>query len=229
MKVIYVPLDERPCNYRYPQFLADLTDDVEILVPPVEYMGKLKKPSDVDKIWEWIFENAAVCSYAIISVDTMVYGNIINSRIHTRTKEECFGYLKNFIKLKEVNPRIEIHAFNLVTRVAADDNDAEDPFYWKHHGNKIWKYCYLTNKIGREMASNNEIVELEEVRESIPPEYLKNFLERREINRFINLQCLELVKNRIMDFLTIPKDDCTEYGFAAMDQQVLAKKILEYR
>lgn len=229
MKVIYVPLDERPCNYKYPQYLAGLTGDVEILVPPVEYMGKMKKPGDVDKIWEWIFDNAAECDYAIISVDSMVYGNIINSRIHTRTKEECFGYLGNFIKLKEINPDIEIHAFNLVTRVAAYDSDAEDPFYWKDHGNKIWKYCYLTDKTGRELASSDEIAELEEVRVSIPPEYLKNFLERREINRLINLQCLELVKDGIMDFLVIPKDDCTEYGFAAMDQQVLAKKIQEYR
>lgn len=229
MKVIYVPLDERPCNYKYPQFLANLTEDIEILVPPVEYMGKLKMPCNVNRIWEWIFDNAESCRYAIISIDSMVYGNIINSRIHTRTKEECHRYLENFKKLKEINPSIEIHAFNLVTRVAAYDSDAEDPFYWKHYGYKIWRYCYLTNKIGCGIASDNEIAELDEVRESIPQEYLKDFLDRREINRFINLQSLKLVKESIIDFLVIPKDDCTEYGFAAIDQQIISKKILEYR
>lgn len=229
MKVIYVPLDERPCNYKYPQFLANLTEDIEILVPPVEYMGKLKKPSNVNKIWEWIFDNVGSCKYAIISIDSMVYGNIINSRIHTRTKEECLRYMENFKKLKEMNPGIEIHAFNLVTRVASYDSDAEDPLYWKHYGYKIWRYCYLTNKLDCGSASESEIAELDEVKENIPQEYLEDFLSRREINRFINLQSLQLVKDSIIDYLVIPKDDCTEYGFAAMDQQIISKKIFEYR
>lgn len=41
-KVIYVPLDERACNYYFPQQLAAMTEGIEMLVPPYEDMGFLK-------------------------------------------------------------------------------------------------------------------------------------------------------------------------------------------
>jgi len=229
MKVLYVPLDERPCNYRYPQFLAELTEDVELIVPPKEYMGKLKRPSNIEEIWGWIFDNIGDCDYAILSVDTLIYGNIINSRIHNKTIEECSRYMELFRKLKQMNGNVEIHAFNLVARVAAYDSDAEDPFYWKDYGYKIWRYCYLTDKTSRGESTEEEIRELDDLKGQIPPEYLKDFLDRREVNRFVNHKCLELVKERIIDFLVIPKDDCAEYGFASMDQHLIFRKINEYR
>jgi hypothetical protein len=229
MKVLYVPLDERPCNYRYPQFLSELAEGVELIAPPREYMGKMKKPSNIDEIWRWIFENIGDCSYAILSVDALIYGNIVNSRIHYKTIEECSRYLEYFRKLKQINRNAEIHAFNLVARVAAYDSDAEDPFYWKDYGYKIWRYCYLTDKIGRGEGTKEEIGELDAVKEEIPQEYLKDFLDRRKVNLFVNQKCLELVKEGLIDYLVIPKDDCAEYGFAAMDQHLISRRIKELR
>ena len=51
VNVLYVPLDERPCNLKYPKLLSEITDDVNLLVPPKEYMGKLKNPADVNKVY----------------------------------------------------------------------------------------------------------------------------------------------------------------------------------
>ena len=112
VKVLYVPLDERACNYYFPQNLAKMTDNIELLVPPYEKMGMLKTPADYEFIWQWIFDNASLCDYAILSVDTLVYGNIVNSRTHHRTCEECEQTLNNFRILKKMNPNIKIHAFH---------------------------------------------------------------------------------------------------------------------
>ncbi len=228
-KVIYVPLDERACNYYFPQKLAQMTDDIELLVPAYENMGMLKTPANYDQIWQWIFENAPDCEYAILSVDTLVYGNIINSRTHYRTCEECEKTLDNFRKLKKINPNIKIHAFNLVARVAAYDDAHEDPDYWGKHGRNIWHYTYLTDKIAREHASEEEKNELIELANAIPQEYLTDFLNRRKVDRFTNLYCIDLVKEGIFEILTIPKDDTAEYGYAAMDQTAIAKKVREER
>ena len=76
-KILYVPLDDRDCNYNFPYFLCQMTDDCEILRPPYEWMGKLKEPADCGRIWEWLFENVKDCQYCILSVDTLVYGHII--------------------------------------------------------------------------------------------------------------------------------------------------------
>lgn len=155
-KILYVPLDERACNYSFPQKLAQMTDDIELLVPAYNDMGNLKTPANYNKIWEWIFKNAPECEYAILSVDTLVYGNIINSRTHHRTCAECQATLENFKKLKEINPNLKIHAFNLVARVAAYNNAHEDPDYWATQGWNIWRYTYLMDMIARNHAGDAE-------------------------------------------------------------------------
>jgi hypothetical protein len=229
MKILYIPLDERPCNYKYPNYLANITNGIDLLLPPKELMGWLKKPADTDAVWNWVYEHVRECSHAIVSIDTLTYGNIINSRIHNKSLEECINNISNLEKLKNINPHIEIHAFNLVTRVANYNSDEEDPDYWKSYGEMIWKYSYLKDKTIRNEITDYESNELSSIISEIPEPYLTDFLNRRKINVEVNLKSIELVKNGIIDYLVIPKDDCSEYGYAAMDQNLIAKKILEYR
>lgn len=228
-KVIYVPLDERACNYYFPQMLAQMTDGIELLVPAYDDMGMRKTPANYDKIWEWIFENAPGCEYAILSVDTLVYGNIINSRTHHRTCEECGKTLDNFRKLKKINPNLKIHAFNLAARVAAYDDAHEDPDYWATNGRDIWRYTYLTDKISRGHADETEQKERAALADAIPQEYLADFTDRRVVDRFTNLTCVDLVREGVFDVLTVPKDDTAEYGYAAMDQAAIAEKVRKER
>lgn len=225
VKVMYVPLDERACNYYFPQRLAEMTDNIELLVPPYEKMGMLKVPADYEYIWNWIFENAPRCEYAILSVDTLVYGNIVNSRTHHRSCSDCEKTLERFRELKRKNPHLKIHAFNLVARVAGYDNAHEDPDYWGTCGRDIWRYTCLMDRIDRQKADEAELSEFETLKNKIPREYLADFLERRTVDQFTNLYCVELVKDNIFDVLTIPKDDTAEYGYAAIDQKAVAQKV----
>lgn len=229
VKVLYVPLDERACNYYFPQQLAKLADGIELRVPEVEWMGMLKKPADYSKIWEWLFNNATECDYAILSVDTLVYGNIINSRTHHRTTEECAETLENFRRLKKLNPGLKIHAFNLAARVAAYNDAHEDPDYWGTHGQAIWRYTCLCDKVQRNHADKAEQEERLRLEKTIPEAYLKDFITRRKVDRFTNLYCVDLVKDGTFEILTVPKDDTAEYGYAAMDQAAIARKVREER
>lgn len=145
-KVLYVPLDDRDCNYQFPWLLSQMTEGLELLRPPYEWMGFLKKPANREKIWEWLFEQAGECDYAILSVDTLVYGNIIGSRIHTYSMEECRETMDRFRQLKKQNPQLHIHAFNLAARVAAYNDNHEDPEYWQEYGYDIWRYTWLWDK-----------------------------------------------------------------------------------
>lgn len=227
-KVLYVPLDDRDCNYTFPYLLSRMTDDMELLRPDFSWMGELKRPSDRKKIWEWLFENVKDCNYGVLSVDTLVYGNIVNSRTHHLSRKECEEGIENFRRLKTLNPDFHIHAFNLVARVAAYDSSQEDPDYWENYGRAIWKYTWLLDKDSQGKASAEEQAEISVLREQIPEEYLKDFLDRREIDRHINLCSVELTREGIFDMLTIPKDDTAEYGYAAMDQAVVVEKVREY-
>lgn len=226
-KVLYVPLDERACNYEFPQKLARIAGDIQLLVPPVDKMGFHKTAADFEWIWHWIFEQAAQCEYAILSVDTLVYGNIINSRTHGFSREECAERLSQFRLLKQQFPQLKIHAFNLVARVAGYDSSHEDPDYWATQGRNIWRYTVLTDKNARGHASAQEQQELDSLTAAIPAPYLDDFLRRREVDRFTNLHCVDLVQEGVFDMLTIPKDDTAEYGYAAMDQAAVAQKVRE--
>ncbi len=228
-KILYVPLDERACNYSFPQKLARMTEGIELLVPPRGEMGCLKTPANGGKLWEWLFENAPQCGYAILSVDTLVYGNIINSRTHHRTCGECRATLEKFRKLKQNNTGLKIHAFNLAARVAAYDDAHEDPDYWATQGRNIWRYTFLTDKAARGDADAAETKERDGLKAAIPPEILNDFLERRKVDRFTNLACVDLVKDGVFDVLTVPKDDTAEYGCAAMDQSAIAEKVRSER
>ena len=215
-KILYVPLDDRDCNYNFPYFLCQMTDDCEILRPPYEWMGKLKEPADCGRIWEWLFENVKDCQYCILSVDTLVYGNIVNSRTHHLSEEECSRRLEGFRKLKTINPKVHIHAFNLVARVAAYNSSQEDPDYWENYGEDIWKYTWLLDKESQIGVSLEEKKEIETLKDTIPQDYLTDFLERRKVDRFVNLQSVKLTRDGVFDILTVPKDDTAEYGYAAV-------------
>lgn len=41
-KIVFVPLDERPCNLEYPQRLAEMTD-LELAAPPMSILGRKKR------------------------------------------------------------------------------------------------------------------------------------------------------------------------------------------
>ena len=228
-KILYVPLDDRPCNYQYPLLLADITEDVELLAPPFSLMGQCKQLANFEKIWEWLFANAAQAEYAILSVDTLVYGNIIGSRTHQRTVEEIDQTLQRFEALKQQFPHLKIEAFNLVARVSAYNSSFEDPDYWQEYGYRIWRLGWLTDQSQRKELSSSEEEEICRLKEEIPSDVFGDFARRREKDLAVNLRCVDFVQKGIFDHLVIPKDDTALYGYAAMDQQALAHHIYESR
>lgn len=72
---MYIPLDERPCNYEYPKSILAISN-IEMLRPPIEILGNKKEPADVNKLLAWIKENISYVDYLIISIDMLLYGEI---------------------------------------------------------------------------------------------------------------------------------------------------------
>ena len=51
-KIVFIPLDERPCNYIYPDYIGRMSG-LELSMPPKEILGDFKKEADVEAVWEW--------------------------------------------------------------------------------------------------------------------------------------------------------------------------------
>ena len=66
-KVLYIPLDDRACNARFPGLMASIAGECEVVTPPGSMLGQLKIPADTKALWQWMFENAEGCCAAVLS------------------------------------------------------------------------------------------------------------------------------------------------------------------
>lgn len=224
-KVLYVPLDERPCNEEFPRQLARMTD-VTLVVPDRSMLGDKKRPADTNAVREWMIEAAEGADYVLVSIDLLVYGGIVPSRLHHLSLEECLRRLAVLGEIKRRYPGVKIYAFNLIMRVPNNNKDEEEPDYYKFHGGQIFKYSYLTDKAEQEVLTSAEQRELEDVTRLIPEAYLSDFLERRAVNQQVNQHALTLVREGVIDHLVVPLDDNSQYGFSRAEQQMMVCRVV---
>lgn len=217
-KVVYLPLDERPCNYLFPQKLAGMTD-LELVVPDRALLGNKKQPADTSAVRNWLLQAVEGADYLLVSVDLLVYGGIVPSRLHHLSVEECLKRLTVLEEIKRQHPSLKIHAFNLIMRVPNNNKDEEEPDYYKFHGGQIFKYSYLTDKSEQDGLTEGEQQELKKVTSQIPEPYLNDFIGRRAVNQQVNHYTLNMAKQGTLDHLIIPLDDNSQYGFSRREQQ----------
>lgn len=220
-KIVYVPLDERPCNYRYPQYLAAMTD-LKLVLPEMSLLGRKKTPADPDAVRDWLVAAVDGADALIVSIDMLVHGGIVPSRLHHTGEETCRQRLDVLARLKQAHPRLRIYAFNLITRVPAYSSAEEEPDYYADYGNELYTYGWLRDKAAQEILEEEEIVRLEAVTAKIPADVLDDFLTRRQTNTFVNAETMKLVQGGVIDFLIIPLDDNSQYGFSPLEQRKLS-------
>ena len=224
--ILYIPLDERPCNYRFMPLIAEGTD-YHVLIPPEEYLGHKKNPADTAALWDWIFQNAASADGAILSIDMLVYGGIVPSRLHRLSIDQCVRSLDNIKKLKARNSHLTIYANSLIMRCPAYSSNDEEPDYYQDWGKDIFDWGVIRQKSDLNLSSPEEAAQLREIIGRLPDEVMRDYTERRKINRSVNQRVIDLVRDGVIDFLVIPQDDSAPFGFTAMDQQFLRGYILQ--
>lgn len=221
-KIVLLPLDERPCNYIYPQNMFN-NDDIHITVPDMSIMGNKKTPGDHEKIVEFLLEETKDAYGLVLSVDTLLYGGILPSRLHYFTEEELKERLSVIRKIRENNPDLIIYAFNLIMRCPQYSSSDEEPDYYEYCGLEIFKYGYYNHKKELGVITDEEQKAFDSMQ--VPEKEVQDFLHRRETNCALNIAALDLVEEKIIDFLIIPQDDSSEFGWTAIDQRKISKII----
>ncbi|MFW6229627.1 MAG: DUF4127 family protein [Halanaerobium sp.] len=225
-KIIYLAADERPCNYQHPDLIFNLSS-TELVKPPRSMMGYRKKAADVKKIQSWLLDNINRVDQVVLSIELLVFGGILPSRIHNLSKSELFERVEFLKKLKSKNENLKIYAFNLITRVPAYSSSDEEPDYYADYGEEIYKLGFLRDKKNRSSLSDSELEELKNLKNEIPDEIKSDYLARREKNHAVNLKVLGLLEAGVIDFLLFPMDDNSEFGFSAAERKLLLKKAIQ--
>lgn len=219
-RIVLLPLDERPCNVDYPEQLARL-GGLPLSVPPFSMLGDKKRPADCDQLAQWLKQEAEQADSLILSIDMLVYGGIVPSRLHHYSPEQCQERIDLLRELKLSRPDLKIYAFNLIMRTPAASSNDEEPDYYAEYGSSIFRYSWLKDKQEREELDAEEQQEWEELLRKIPEEVLTEHLHRRSVNSYVNEYSIRLAEEGIIDFLIIPLDDNAHYGFSAMEQRRL--------
>lgn len=226
MKVLYVPLDERPCNYEIPQHIVRGNDEVNLIIPQIDLLGEKKRSAPMEKLWAFVNEKIEDVDAAVLSIDSLLFGGLIPSRIHHLDDHTVSRYLDNLRNLKKLNPKLKIYAFECIMRSPQYDSSEEEPDYYEDYGYVLHRKAYLEDKKNRDGLNDKEKIELEEIK--IPKEIINDYEWRRNFNLKYNLEVAKLVDEDLIDFLVIPQDDSSEYGYTAIAQKEVVNYLTEY-
>ncbi|MDD3594536.1 MAG: DUF4127 family protein [Candidatus Gastranaerophilales bacterium] len=230
LKILIIPLDDRPVSYDLPKNTASFIRGTEIFIPPKSMLGSLTKTADTDAILNWIkdtIDNNQI-DVILLSLDTIAYGGLIPSRrivlgfdeIKSRI-DKCTSIFENLAYTPKV------YAFSSIMRISNNNINEEEKTYWDKYGEKIFKYSYLTHKMVSDYDHiiENELVELAQ---TIPFEVVEDYLNTRKRNFEINLYYLELAQKSLFDYLVFSQDDTAQYGFNVEEKDLLNKQIQSY-
>ncbi|OGO87694.1 MAG: hypothetical protein A2Y15_06835 [Clostridiales bacterium GWF2_36_10] len=156
-KIAYIPIDDRPVNVDRVIYLAE-SAGYELLMPKKDYYAtKLDgngtntngtKYGNREELLKWLKAVDAECDYFVISLDQMLSGGLVNSRIQNNTdlsyEYEIIDYL---LQLNENN---KVYFFDTVIRLASTVN---------YNGYGMEEYNILRNygAVERKILTGNDL------------------------------------------------------------------------
>jgi hypothetical protein len=212
-----LPLDNRPCNFRFPAEIAEIGGD-SIVRPDNSLLGRFNTPANVVELEKWLEELPEV-SAVIVSIDMLAYGGLVASRKTATSLDTALTHLDVLKRFRAKRPDVPIYAFNVLMRLAITmDSDAAVPHYYN-----VMRYARLVDEAAR-FPSDEKAAELAEVQNSIPVDILDEYRAARKRNHAVNLKMIEWLSEGVFDYLLITQEDCTEFGLHRLEQDELTEK-----
>ncbi|MGD9495141.1 MAG: DUF4127 family protein [Armatimonadota bacterium] len=218
-RVIYVPLDDRPCHVRFPRLLARMVD-FELIAPPVELVGNGRRAGEPGRIAQWLLEPRERIDCAIIALDMLAYGGLVPSRSVGVAPETALARLNVLPKLREVYPEAAIYAFNVIMRLSITVDSPQSAQYW----DAMRRYTELAWRVNR-LGEQELAAQVAELEERIPPEIISDFRAARERNHLVNLRAIDATAAHDIDFLALTQEDAARWGPHVDEQERLRDRI----
>lgn len=225
MKIVYIPLDERPCNYAFASQIAQGTP-VQLAVPEMGMLGSKKIPADTAAILDFLKAECLDADACVLSLDMLLYGGIVPSRLHQLSEGELAQRLEIVRELKRQNPKLKIFAFALIMRCPAYSSADEEPDYYEICGREIFLTGQTKHKQALGVISEEEAQGLLRAYREKTQGYLTDFEARRRVNRGILERILTEYRD-CFETLVIPQDDSSAYGYTTMDREYLKQVAAE--
>ena len=218
--IALLPLDDRPCNTRFPAQIAAIGADA-LTQPDASTLGRFNVPGDFEALKSWLDALPEVDAL-VVSIDMLAYGGLVASRKTTTSLETALERLQILRDWRANHPNVPVYAFNVLMRLAVTmDSDAAVPHYYN-----IMKWARLCDEAQRFPTSQNQ-ADLQEIREQIPDAIVESYLTARRRNHEVNLSMINWLSEGTFDYLLITQEDCTEFGLHRREQDELVERVRE--
>lgn len=230
---MFLPLDERPINTQYPRLLAAALG--WRLHAPEELLGSRKRPGDTRAIADWLLHEADASSGgggavgAVLALDTLAWGGLIPSRQSGNDLRTALVRVETLRELKRQHPHMPLLAYSSIQRISRDDDDGEEPPYFKTFGKRIFRRSVLQHRAAEDALTDGEADELARLERAIPEDVWDDVLAIRARTHAVNLAALDLVEEGVLDTLVLNQDDTTTWGLNVQDRARLEREVRRRR
>lgn len=217
-RIALLPLDDRPCNAKFPRALARMVD-YDTPTPPPHLLGRFQSPGNCEELGTWLQRTAGEVDCAVVSLDMLAYGGLVASRTAATPLEVARRRLDVLRDIRQAHPDLSIYASSTIMRLsvtASSDCAAR-------HGELVRRYSELISG----SRSEEQQAELEEIEEELPPEVLGEYLAARARNHQLNCYAVELASEGVLDFLALTQEDAAPNGPHVEEQAALRSLIQE--
>lgn len=218
--IALIPIDNRPVCCQLPKMIAEIDKNINLSLPPVQFLGSLTKNANISAIFEWV-EELKNTDYIIISADTLLYGGLIPSRRSSESFEEIDARLLKLRKILLSKQNTKVFMFSSIMRISNNNINEEEKEYWSEWGEAIFKYSYLLHQAEVEGKNTQDVIKISS---EIPNEILIDWLMTRARNFEINKKLIGLYDDGIINTLIFSKDDCSKYGLNIKEANYLELK-----
>ena len=222
--IALIPLDDRPPNYDFPQSIGRIAG-VEVLLPPRAWLGNLWRGAQIDRIVSWLYEQAPRLDAAIVAIDTLGYGGLVNSRQSYDSVETVLSRLTPLRELKRAHPGLALLGFNVLMRITRGNTAEEEKPYWGVYGARLFRLSYLSDKVVLGDATAAEADERARLEAELPADVIEDYRQGRARNHAVNRAMLQWTREGVFDYLLIPQDDTVEYGWNIAESRTLRQEI----
>jgi hypothetical protein len=211
-RIALIPLDERPVNTGLVRDVAAIAG-ANLTMPPADLLPRFRNAGDVDGLAAWLRAAAPDLDAAVVSIDTLVHGGLIPSRISADRPVEVLARLDILREVRSAHPAVRVAAVNVVMRASDSYSAAEEPEYWAQVGREVHALGGAVHRAWAGAAGVAEPVLDDAVR--------ADYAARRLRNHLVGLAALGLAWEGVIDRLIVTADDTATWSAGSVEQSFL--------
>lgn len=203
--ILYVPQDNRPVDLAYTVGTAE-SAGYTIITPPEHYLSGSNFQGSPDALMSWVDANANKADAMVLSVDSLVYGGLVDSRKHNLDMNTLMTRLEKVESLHN-KYSIPLYVFSTVMRSPWAGGKGVEPDYYLNVGSDIYQLASLQAKMDGENLSPQERSDWFAIMRRMPMEYFQDWFNRRHKNMAVNYRLIDDARKGTFTYFSLGHDD----------------------